>query len=151
LNGVVPSAHRRSAPDGDAAELFVAVVHTEGSICFVAASTLRDELLRQLADYVRRQAPVALWAADEERVRALLEARQPEAAIEHYFARVGGRWDAEWLVTSKAAVDALADPVLALRRSRAAGTVYVPSTGNRRSANARGAARLAPPALRIDR
>ena len=116
LDEVVGTGGAGAQPGGGRGDVFVAVVHTIDSICFVAASTLRDELLRQLAGYVRQRAPEALWAAGAARVHALLDAGELEAAIDHYFATVGQRWDEEWLVTGSVSGRSLATPMLALQR-----------------------------------
>lgn len=111
LDAVARAPDREGAPG----ELFVAVVHSADSIRFVAAATSREALVRQLAAHVWRSGQDELWADDAARVRALLARGEAEAAVEHYFATVGERWDAEWLVTARvgrAAVEERA-PVLA--------------------------------------
>lgn len=82
---------------------YVAAVAALDGIRFTAAAPTRDELVRRLAEYVRENARVQLWPADALRVRALLHLGEIEAAVAHYFARVGGRWDEEWLVAAQVA------------------------------------------------
>jgi hypothetical protein len=70
-------------------------VHTPEAVQLVAASSDYEVIVRRLARYVRRRAPHALWDADAAAVRHLLTCNQWRAAIDHYFAAVGQRWDAE--------------------------------------------------------
>ena len=88
----------RVSSDRGRGELLVAVVHTPDRVRLVAVSSDREELVRELADYVRRRGPNELWPDDAARLGALLDGGDAEAAIAHYFATVGQRWDAEWLV-----------------------------------------------------
>ena len=123
------------AADGDVGprsgapkRLLVAVVHTTDEVRFVAASPSRDELVRQLAAYVRQSAPHTLRTGDAAHVGALLGAGKLDAAITHYFSTVGRRWDEEWLVTTNVRSGAVADAVPpTLLWPRACGTVYLPS------------------------
>ena len=78
--------------------LHVAVVYGPGDVRHVAAAESRAALAVRLADYVRQHAGNQLWPADARRLRRLLAARRFEAAVEHYFTSVGGRWDEERLV-----------------------------------------------------
>ena len=103
---------RTAARPGSADALFIAIVHTADAVRFVAASPRMDELRRQLADYVRQRGEQALWPADAERLRALLAAGEPDAAITHYFETAGRRWDAEWLITGLVAADGVAGGML---------------------------------------
>ncbi|HEX8146934.1 MAG TPA: hypothetical protein VF591_07125 [Pyrinomonadaceae bacterium] len=78
--------------------LHVAVVYGSNEVRYVTAAATRAALAARLADYVRRHAGNQLWPGDARRLRRLLAARRFEAAVEHYFASVGGRWDEERLV-----------------------------------------------------
>ena len=78
--------------------LHVAVVHGPNDVRYVTAAATRAALSERLADYVRRHAGSQLWPGDARRLRRLLRACRFEAAVEHYFASVGGRWDEERLV-----------------------------------------------------
>ena len=78
--------------------LHVAVVYGVKDVRHVTAATSRAALAVKLADYVRRHAGNQLWPRDTRRLRRLLAAQRFEAAIEHYFSSVGGRWDEERLV-----------------------------------------------------
>ena len=80
---------------------YVAAVAAPDGIRFAAGAATRDELVDRLAEYVRDNARVQLWPADALRVRALLHLGDLEAAVAHYFARVGERWDEEWLVAAQ--------------------------------------------------
>lgn len=78
----------------------LAVVHTADAVRFSATADDRDALVQMLVEYVSRQATDRLWPRDADRVRALVERGQREAAIASYFASVGQRWDKEWLITT---------------------------------------------------
>jgi hypothetical protein len=126
LDDVVPEPGDAGRPNGGPGALFIAVVHAIDTVHFVAASTTRGELLRQLADYTWRRGQHALWADDVARLRALLADGASEAAIAHYFAAVGQRWDAEWLVTARVGAGTLVVDVLAPEHSGATGRWTVP-------------------------
>lgn len=83
---------------GDTLALHLAVVHDVNDVRYVTAATSRAALAERLADYVRQHADNQLWPGDARLLRRLLAARQFDAAVEHYFASVGGRWDEERLV-----------------------------------------------------
>ena len=89
----------RSLPDPGP---YVAAVHAPDGVRFATAAATRGELVSDLAEYVRDNARVQLWPADALRVRALLHLGELEAAVAHYFARVGERWDEEWLIAASA-------------------------------------------------
>jgi hypothetical protein len=92
---------RSARPDGRArAELFVAVVHAADGVRLVATAVSRAEIVRRLAEYVRRRAVHVLRADHARHVRELLARGELEGAIEVYFGLVGERWDEEWLVTT---------------------------------------------------
>lgn len=78
--------------------LHVAVVYGPSGLRHVTAAESRAALAVRLADYVRQHAGDQLWPVDARRLRRLLAARRFEAAVEHYFASVGGRWDEERLL-----------------------------------------------------
>ena len=78
--------------------MHVAVVYVLNEVRYVTAAPTRAALAVRLADYVCRHAGDQLWPDDARRLRRLLAARRFEAAVEHYFASVGGRWDEERLV-----------------------------------------------------
>jgi hypothetical protein len=78
--------------------LHVAVVYGGNDVRYVTAAASRAALVARLADYVRRHAANQLWPDDARRLRRLLAARRFDAAVEHYFASVGGRWDEERLM-----------------------------------------------------
>jgi hypothetical protein len=82
----------------DGRTLHVAVVYGSNDVRYVTAAATRAALALRLADYVRQHAGNQLWPGDARRLRRLLAARRFEAAVEHYFASVGGRWDEERLV-----------------------------------------------------
>ena len=87
-----------SPPGYGGRTLHVAVVYGSNEVRYVTAAATRAALALKLADYVRRHAGNQLWPGDARRLRRLLAARRFEAAVEHYFASVGGRWDEERLV-----------------------------------------------------
>jgi len=78
--------------------LHVAVVYGVNDVRHIAAAESRAALAVKLADYARRNAVNQLWPGDARRLLRLLAAGRFEAAVEHYFASVGGRWDEERLV-----------------------------------------------------
>jgi hypothetical protein len=75
-----------------------AVVHAADGVLFVAVTASRDDLAGRVAAWVGARAGDRLWAEDAREVRALLGANHFREAIALYFARVGLRWDEEWLV-----------------------------------------------------
>lgn len=74
-----------------------ATVSAADGIRFVAAAYSSDELIRQIAGYIRSRSGYALWPEVGGEVRRLLDAGRPYAAIALYFGRVGERWDHERL------------------------------------------------------
>ena len=90
--------HRRA--DTVRPATFVAVVHDSDRVVFTASTLTRASLIDAIAEFVARNASVLLWAKDATRVQRLLRYGDAEAAIHHYFACVGDRWDNQWLVTS---------------------------------------------------
>ena len=95
-----------SAAPAAASPVYVAVVHTVERVRFATAAVSRAALFERLAGYVRERVDDELREDGARRVRDLLAEDELEEAVLHYFARVGERWDAEWLVT--AVVDAAA-------------------------------------------
>ena len=84
--------------------LFVAIVHRPETVELIAVSSHQDAVLCRLAQYVYERAAHTLWERDAVRVETLLASDDKQAAIDHYFATVGQRWDKEWLVTKQALV-----------------------------------------------
>ena len=80
--------------------VYTAIIHDATCVLFTAVAGTRTALIEQVAEYVRRSANDLLWSADSFRVETLIHTSQPEAAIEHYFACVGQRWDDQWLITT---------------------------------------------------
>jgi hypothetical protein len=80
--------------------LVVAVVLAQDGVRFTASATCRDELMEHVARYVSDNVGFQLWPADAREVCASLDDGELEAAIDRYFALVGGRWDKEWLVVT---------------------------------------------------
>jgi len=80
--------------------VYTAIVHDATCVLFTAVAGTRTALIEQVAEYVRRSAYDLLWGADSVHVETLIRTGQPEAAIEHYFACVGQRWDDQWLITT---------------------------------------------------
>ena len=122
---------RRISPARHAgAELFVALVHAADGVRFAEVADSRPQLVRRLADYVRRHAVHLLRADHARHVRGLLARGELEAAVEVYFHLVGERWDEEWLVTAAfasdvrhevgAALDSVASTPPTMARSREA-------------------------------
>jgi hypothetical protein len=105
---------RQMAADRAHADAYVAVVHAEDGICLVSHAESRAELVRRLAEYVRRRAPHVLRVEHARHVRALLARGELEAAVEVYFGLVGERWDREWLVTAAVAGGAWRDVTASL-------------------------------------
>lgn len=94
------TAQSVAEPALPAGTLQAALVHSSDGVRFAAAGRSHVEVVRRLADYVRRRSPDTLWPSDARHVRTLLERGEVEAAVEAYFGRVGSRWDPEWLVTA---------------------------------------------------
>lgn len=80
--------------------LFTAVVQARDGVLFAAAADSAYELVTEVAAFVRQRCVDVLWPDDAQRVCGLLDQRNPYAAIALYFARVGDRWDEEWLELS---------------------------------------------------
>lgn len=78
--------------------LYVAIVYAVNDVRFITAAMSRGALAVRLAGYVRQHAGNQLWPDAAGRVYSLLAERRFDAAVEHYFATVGGRWDEERLV-----------------------------------------------------
>ena len=103
LDATLDDVFRSQPEDGHSAgpgARCLAVVHTADAIRFSATANDREALVELLVEYVSRQATDRLWPRDAERIRALVERGQRDAAIASYFAAVGQRWDKEWLITT---------------------------------------------------
>jgi hypothetical protein len=77
--------------------LITAVVHAPDGVRFVAAGESADQVTAALVGYVRRRCDDVLWPSAARHVRALLQARESQAAVTAYFEHVGSRWDEERL------------------------------------------------------
>src|SRR5262245_28157136 len=75
--------------------LFVAIVHRPETVELIAVSSHQDAVLCRLAQYVYERAAHTLWEGDAARVETLLASDHKQAAVDHYFATVGQRWDKE--------------------------------------------------------
>jgi hypothetical protein len=81
----------------DRPAIVTAVVHTQEGVRFVATGGSPEQVTAELEDYILRRCDDVLWPSAARRVRELIEARDPDAAIAAYFANVGSRWDEERL------------------------------------------------------
>ena len=88
--------------------LLAAVVSPDG-VRFTAAAADRASLYERLSAYVAEHAARQLWAEDAVIARLEQHRGDHQAAVTHYFASVGRRWDLEWLVVSEVSVPDLAD------------------------------------------
>jgi hypothetical protein len=105
--GPAPAPKRYTLPLGHTRSgIYVAMVHAADGLRLVVAGASRAELVRRLAEYVRRRAVHMLTDEHARHVRGLLARGEMEAAVETYFGLVGERWDEEWLVTAAVASDA---------------------------------------------
>lgn len=86
-------------------QLHVATVTSADGIRFVAAEPTAERLARQLARYVRVNAPHALASEDAQSVERALAAGRDADAVERYFATVGRRWDQEFLFRTSVEVE----------------------------------------------
>jgi hypothetical protein len=84
--------------------LHVALVYAPDGVRLAVACRTAGALARRLSRYVLEHATHQLWPDDAERVRLLAKRGKLEAAVAHYFARVGERWDEERLVKVRALV-----------------------------------------------
>jgi hypothetical protein len=75
-----------------------AVVCSWDGVRFSASASTQAALRSMIAEYIRRHADTQLWPDRAREVRALLDSGALKAGIDLYFARVGQRWDEEWLV-----------------------------------------------------
>lgn len=78
-------------------ELHVALVASLDGLRFTAVDRSAEGLLQRLSEYVAANAHTGLWPDSARRVRLLLTQSDSAAAIQHYFDRVGDRWDPEYL------------------------------------------------------
>ena len=86
------------------AEMHVAVVHGKDGVHYVAAAHTRAALVKRVADYVRAQADLQLYARDVAILTDMLQRGDHEGGVRFYFQRVGQRWDREWLKAETVAV-----------------------------------------------
>jgi hypothetical protein len=82
--------------DGSAA-VHIAVVYAIDGVRLVSAGESQEAVAARLAEYVGEQAEHALRPDGAARIRALLRGGSPWEAVQLYFARVGERWDREYL------------------------------------------------------
>ena len=75
-------------------------MHTAETVELIAVSSCRDAIVERLAQYVAQRAAHTLWESDAACVQSLLASNERQAAVDHYFATVGDRWDDERLVTT---------------------------------------------------
>jgi hypothetical protein len=88
-----------SLPDATGRDtLHVALVHAPDGVRLAVSRRTSDALVRRVGRYVLEHASHQLWPDDAEHVRLLMRRGRFEAAVAHYFARVGERWDEERLV-----------------------------------------------------
>jgi len=87
-------------------KLHIAAVHANGGIRAIAAGWTEDQAVRRVAGYVRQNADQLLWPPESHQVHMLLDRGRLQEAIDFYFARVGGRWDREFLHTAVVRLDA---------------------------------------------
>lgn len=81
----------------DCTTAFSAVVRAADGVRFVAVGRGPDEVAELLVNYIRARCDDVLWPCDASRVRTLIDAGEPYAAIDEYFEHVGSRWDEERL------------------------------------------------------
>jgi len=93
---MVATAFPAYSPSVHKSRLTATVRAADGVRLVVTADNLFDRTA-QLANYVRERCDYVLWPAEADRVRALIDTGEPEAAIELYFEHVGERWDEERL------------------------------------------------------
>ena len=72
------------------------ILSPDGVRLSVSAHSAAERAAR-IAEYVGERCEYTLWPDAAAEVRALIEARNAEAAIRVYFANVGDRWDDEML------------------------------------------------------
>ena len=76
---------------------FTATIHAADGLRFLARARCAERLTQQLVSYIVARCDAVLWPAVAAEVRSLVRDRQLRAAIDLYFARVGERWDEEYL------------------------------------------------------
>ena len=79
---------------------FTAVVHAADGVLFVAAAHTHDALMGDVVAWVVPRVADRLWLADAARVRGLIAENRLAEAVALCFARVGSRWDVEWLTVT---------------------------------------------------
>jgi hypothetical protein len=86
-----------AAPASIQETTYTAIVHAADGVLFVASAHSRAQLTAQIVSYIRERCDYVLWPAVSDKVRALIDDDEPDAAITMYFARAGERWDEECL------------------------------------------------------
>jgi hypothetical protein len=89
-----------------AGRVHVGVVYGPDSEPFITTGGTRDQLMRRLGRYVRRNAPTLLWPEDAERVATLLDAGDVDGAVAAYFEATRGegqpvRWEQQQLAVRR--------------------------------------------------
>ena len=87
-------------PDSDRASpapLHVGVVTGGSETVWVGVAPTREALVAELAAFLLPRVPYQLYDGPASRFRRLLEAAEPERAVQLYFEHVGERWDREEL------------------------------------------------------
>ena len=74
-----------------------AVIHAVDGVRFIATARHADALAAQIVGYIRERCDHVLWPNCARTVHTLLADGNVHAAIALYFARVGERWDEEYL------------------------------------------------------
>ena len=77
----------------------VATVLGPEGVRAVSAADSMDQLMENLAVYVRQNAELLLWPDDAQAVHTHLASGRAREAVDHYFLTVGGRWEREVLET----------------------------------------------------
>lgn len=81
---------------GGGCSTYLAVVLGKDGVLTVCAASDEEGLARQLAEYVEWNAH-KLWPVDADRALADIARGRIDLAVDRYFARVGERWDPEYL------------------------------------------------------
>ena len=79
----------------------VAIVHSRDGVHLVATGP-EEAAFAQVGEYVRSRAEHQLWPHQAAQLQELLAQGRVRDAVEFYFARVGDRWDQEYLVVRPA-------------------------------------------------
>lgn len=108
------AARTGPAPAASSGTVLVAVVHAADGVRLAVAAASRAELVRRLAEYVRRRGRYVLLPDHARHLGSLLARGELEAAVEAYFGRVGQRWGEEWLVTAAVPTDGRAETLVSV-------------------------------------